>query len=87
MLRDLPSEVQRTMDNPSNTAGITPAPPAYIPGKVEPQLERQSTIHQEVHNRVVKLEYLGEQPDFVDCPHCETRQKTVVSHPSSSATM
>ncbi|KAI1613981.1 hypothetical protein EDD36DRAFT_211974 [Exophiala viscosa] len=75
------------MDDHSNAAGITPAPPAYLRGNTDPELQRKPTVHREIHNRVVKLDYLEEQPEYIDCPHCETRQQTKVSHPSSSATM
>ncbi|KAJ9613980.1 hypothetical protein H2200_002116 [Cladophialophora chaetospira] len=37
-------------------------------------------------NRVMSLKDLGEDPEYVDCPFCKKRQKTAVSHPSSSQT-
>src|ERR1700761_3996800 len=37
-------------------------------------------------NYVTRLENLGESPDFIDCPYCRTRQKTKVSHESTSQT-
>ena len=37
-------------------------------------------------NHVLSLKDLREEPDFVDCPHCKSRQKTRVTHPDSSAT-
>ncbi|KAL7919139.1 hypothetical protein ACQKWADRAFT_302139 [Trichoderma austrokoningii] len=37
-------------------------------------------------NYVVKPEHLGEAPDYIDCPYCKSRQKTVVHHQSTSQT-
>lgn len=37
-------------------------------------------------NHVLSLKDLREEPDFVDCPYCKSRQKTKVTHPDSSAT-
>lgn len=37
-------------------------------------------------NYVINLEDLYEQPDYVDCPHCHTRQKTIVRHQPTTET-
>ncbi|KAM7216169.1 hypothetical protein V8F06_008469 [Rhypophila decipiens] len=39
-------------------------------------------------NYATPLQDLNESPDYVDCPHCRTRQKTTVRHePSTETTM
>ena len=59
------------------------------PGAVDGMTSRPAEPAQESgaqHRVLRRLEDLGETPDYIDCPHCKTRQKTRVEHPSSSAT-
>ncbi|KAI2619978.1 hypothetical protein GGR54DRAFT_110478 [Hypoxylon sp. NC1633] len=48
-----------------------------VPPKVDPMRPE---------NYVVRPENLGEQPDYVDCWHCEQRRKTTVRYQSSTQT-
>lgn len=75
------------MDDRINQAGDTTASPPATSMKFEPQIQRQATNRGEIPNSVVNPKNLGEEADYIDCPHCESRQKTVVSHPNSDATM
>ena len=54
-------------------AALVTQQPAGVPG-MKPE------------NYVIRLENLGEQPDYVDCPYCKTRQKTTIQHESTSQT-
>lgn len=55
------------------TAALVTQQPAIAPG-MKPE------------NYVIRLENLGDQPDYVDCPYCKTRQKTTIQHESTSQT-
>lgn len=72
----------------------TAPPPAYM--SVDPQAtaipapaaQRSVPVHptaaQKPDNYVIELQNLGELPDYVDCPHCHSRQKTTVQKNGNS---
>lgn len=71
----------------------TAPPPAYmsvdpeaipIPAQKSVPVNPSTRIAERPENYVIELKHLGEIPEFVDCPHCSSRQKTIVQLNGSS---
>lgn len=62
-------------------------PPAYMsvdPANRSVPVRPGMAAAQRPENYVIELKDLGELPEFVDCPHCHTRQKTQVQEVGNS---
>lgn len=85
-LNAVTSEEDEVRQMTLNIANTSPKPPMLLqsPGIVIKQPGMVQEMRPE--NYVVKLEHLGETPDFIDCPYCKSRQKTVVHHEPTTQT-
>lgn len=81
----LPEQMSMTVQQPVSTYQQPQRKPVVQqPLPIHPQPARIEVMGQP--SNVTKLPYLGETPEYIDCPFCKTMAKTKVEHQSSDQT-